>query len=406
MEARISYEEAICRVLEVTGPVGKERIPLADCFSRILGETVTASELVPPFDRSPYDGYALRSEDVKPASPAHPVTLRILEEIPAGSISHGPVTAGTAVKILTGAPIPEGADAVVMFEKTEFTDRQVTLFHPLNPGKNIVCAGEDVRRGEVLAGEGQKIDAGLMGALAAQNRTEVTVFRKPVIGLISTGNELIPVGRPLGPGQVHDFNRYSLTGALLGLGCVPVFYGIAGDRVSDIAGAIRKALAECDGVLLTGGVSVGDYDRTPEAMEAAGVRLLFRGCAIKPGMACAYGTAEGKLVGALSGNPSSAMVNFQVIARPALQKLSGRQEYRPRELVVTLEGSFEKKSPVTRFLWGHLDLTRGEARIRILGKQGNVALGGMIGCDVLAEVPAGSGRLENGTRLKGIWLGG
>ncbi len=404
MRPDVTYEEAVRRVLAAVEPVGAETVPLEDCYGRVLAEAVAAEADVPPFDRSPYDGYALRAADTADASPEAPVTLHILEEIPAGGVPHFTVTAGTAAKVLTGAPIPEGADAVIMFEKTEFTGSRVTISAPLRGGENIVRAGEDIRKGAVLARRGQRLDAGLLGVLASQGRTAAAVYRRPLVGLISTGSELVPPGGDCAPGQIFDSNRYTLAGALTDSGCVPVCCGVVRDDAASIAGALGKALEGCDAVVLTGGVSVGDYDLTPAAMEAAGAEILFHGCAVKPGMACAYGTRDGKLICALSGNPASAVTNFYLIARPALRKLCGREDCLPDPFPVTLAEGFDKKSPVTRLLRGRLDLSDGTAKMRLPKDQGNVVLSSTVGCNVMAVVPAGSGPLPAGTRLEGFLL--
>lgn len=404
MSKIISHIEARSRMLERVCPVDTEEVPLSRLSGRILAQNVTARESIPPFDRSPYDGYAFRSEDTAQASQEAPVTLRILEEIPAGSVSHCPVTAGCAVKVLTGAPIPQGADAVIKFERTEFTAETVTIFSPCKSGSNIVRAGEDVHAGDPLAKAGTVIDAGLLGTLASQNIPAAPVYRVPKIGIISTGSELVEVGSPRIPGKIYDSNRYMLCAAVSNLGLEPVLIGQAADNVPDILACIQQGLAQCDGLLLTGGVSVGDYDLTPDAMEQAGVEILFRGVDMKPGMACAYGVWEGKPICALSGNPASAITNFHTIAAPVLRRLSGQSSCVPKEISVKLADGFRKKSPGTRFLRGILDLSDGTVRMRLPGGQGNVVLSSTIGCNVMAIVPAGSGPLPEGTELKGFLI--
>jgi molybdopterin molybdotransferase len=332
------------------------------------------------------------------------VTLRIIEEVPAGAVPTRLCTQGAAIKILTGAPIPQGADAVVPYERTQFTDTQVTLFSPAKLGENIVYAGEDVHRGDVLARMGTVIDAGLAGTLAGQGVAAPQVYRVPKIGILSTGNEVTEVGQALESGKIYNSNRYTLTAAVKALGCQPIFLGLAGDSVEDICALVRQGLDTCDAVLSTGGVSVGDYDLTPDAMEQAGVELLFRGVQLKPGMACAYGVGQGKLVCGLSGNPASSLTNFYAVAVPALKKLTGAGDYLPREITVTLAQDFTKKSPCTRLLRGTLDLSDGTARMRLPADQGNVVLSSVIGCDVMAVVPGGTGPLTAGTRLQGFLL--
>ena len=306
--------------------------------------------------------------------------------------------------MLTGAPIPEGADAVIKFERTAFTSETVTIFAPCKSGSNIVRAGEDVHTGDLLAKAGTVIDPGLLGTLASQNIPTALVYRVPKIGIISTGSELVEVGSPRIPGKIYDSNRYMLCASVISLGMEPVLIGQASDSVEEILSCIRQGLAQCDGLLLTGGVSVGDYDLTPDAMERADVEILFRGVDMKPGMACAYGIWQGEPVCALSGNPASAITNFHAIAAPVLRKLSGQSSCIPQEISVKLANNFPKKSPSTRFLRGSLDLSDGTVRMRVPSNQGNVVLSSTIGCNIMAIVPAGSEPIPEGTELKGFLI--
>lgn len=404
MEKHISYEAARTLTADAVSPVAAERLPLADCAGRVLAQSLAAAENVPAFDRSPYDGYAFRAQDVQGAGQDSPVELRVLEEIPAGGVSHCPVTEGTAVKVLTGAPIPPGADAVVKHEATQFTSETVTLFKPAKPGQNIVRTGEDVKAGQLLASPGAVIDAGLIGVLAAQRQTQPLVYRRPRVGLITTGEELLPLTAEPAPGKIYDTSRYTLSAALTALGCDPVWLGWAGDDVEAISRLVAQGLESCDALVLTGGVSAGDYDLTPAAMEQGGVELLFRGVDFKPGMACAYGVGRGKLVCGLSGNPAAALTNFYAIAAPALRKLRGLADYLPREARLTLAAPYPKPSPMTRLLRGRLKLDGGEAALELPANQGNAVLISAVGCDAIAVVPAGSGALEAGTVLKGFVL--
>ncbi len=400
----LGYEQARELVLTAVHSLSAEQVPLSACGGRILAQDLFARENVPAFDRSPYDGYALRAADTASASKCHPVTLRVLEEIPAGAVPTKEITAGTAAKVLTGAPIPQGADVVVMYEKTAFTDRSVTLFSPLTAGENIVRAGEDTRKGALLAKQGTVIDAGLAGTLAAQGITKPLVYRAVRIGLLSTGSELVEADAALEAGKIRNANRYILETLLRRAGCEPLYLGIAGDSVEDISNLLNRGLAECDAVITTGGVSVGDYDLTPAAMEAIGAEILFRGVDMKPGMACAYGVKDGKLICGLSGNPAAALTNFYVLAMPALKKLTGHREYLPQEIKVTLSGAFAKKSPVTRFLRGRLNLAGGGVYMEFPSNQGNSVLSSSVGCNAMAVIPAGSGPIEAGTILKGFLI--
>lgn len=381
-----------------------ETVWLANANGRVLARTLVAGEDVPPFDRSPYDGYALRAADTAAASREHPVTLSVLEEIPAGTIGRVPLRPGTAAKILTGAMIPKGADAVIPFEKTSFTDDTVTIFEPLKPGSNIVNAGEDVQRGTVLCEAGTRIDAGLMGTLAAQNAVLPEVIRRPRVGLISTGAELVEPGEMRTPGGIYNSSRYAFTAILQELGCEVISLGSIMDERPAIADRITGGLTRCDALILTGGVSVGDYDLTLSAMELAGVRILFRGVDMKPGKACCYGIHNGKLVCGLSGNPASAMTNFYAVALPAFRRLCGERDCCQNMIEVTLLQPFDKQSPAVRFLHGRLSVRDGRCCLALPAAQGNEMLSGLIGCDVMAIVPAGSGPLPAGTVLKGFQI--
>lgn len=391
-------------LLETVSPVAVEKVPLWEAGGRVLAQDVIARENIPPFDRSPYDGYAFRSADSAGAGQMCPVTLRVLETVPAGSVPTAVVTEGTAIKVLTGAPIPEGADAVIPYEQTAFTAETVTLFAPVPEGSNLVAAGEDVKKGAVLARRGTMIDPGLAGTLAAQGISAPEVFQIPRIGVLSVGNELTEGTASLAPGKIRDSNRAALGTLIRAMGCACVDLGIVGDSAEAISERLQAGLSECDAVISTGGVSVGDYDLVPKAMERIGIRLLFRGAELKPGMACAYGLYGEKLICGLSGNPASALTNFYVIALPALRKLMGHGEPLPRQIRARLLEDFPKRSPVPRFLRGTLTLEDGVAGIRLSGAQGNVVLSSAVGCNVMARIPAGSGPVAAGTELEAFLI--
>ena len=400
MEKNIDYRSARDLLLEHVSPMQTHRIPLETerLAGLVLAEDITASENVPPFDRSPYDGYAFRAADTAGADPEHPVTLSVLEEIPAGSMWTQTVTPGTAVKILTGAPVPPGADAVTKYEDTEYTETEVKIFSAFSAGENIVTAGEDVKKGDLLACAGSVIDPALLGVLAAQHRTDPLAFCAPTVAVITTGSELVSPDEPLSGGKIVNTNRYTFRAEVEKLGCKCRTVTVSDDP-DRIAEAVSEALTYADMVILTGGVSVGDYDYTPDAMERAGVTLLIRTLKLKPGGASAYGVKDGKLVCGLSGNPASALTNYYAVVLPSLRKLCGRKDVLLPEITVTLAGDFRKKSPKTRLIRGTLDLSDGTAKMHVSRAQGNGVLHSLVGCDLLAEIPAGSPALPAGTRL-------
>ncbi len=400
MRENCSPREARDLLLSLVRPCGAGETPLEECFGRVLAFDLTASGDVPPFDRSAYDGYAMRSQDLADAGKDTPVTLTITETIPAGAVPSRPVTAGTAAHLMTGAKIPDGADCVINFERTAFTDETVTVFAPLKKGANIVRRGEDVASGALLAPEGTVIDFGLAGTLAAQGITAVKVFRHPVIALLSTGSEVVEADREEKPGKIRNANRASFTALLQKEGCEVRYLGLAGDDAAAIAGLISRGLKECDAVISTGGVSVGDWDVTPEAMAAAGAEILVRGVEMKPGMACAYGISAGRPVLGLSGNPASALTNFCACILPAIRKMAGRRDPVPEEFDAEMAEGFSKKSPSGRFLRGSVRHAGGRVLFVPAPSQGNAVLSSAIGCTSFAVIPAGSGAVEAGQTVK------
>ena len=401
--------------------VETEKIPLETAAGRILAQGVIAREDVPSFARSPYDGYAFRAADTEEASADHPVTLRVTDYIPAGEMPHAPVSAGTAAHLMTGAPVPEGADAVLPFEKTHFTEESVTIFEPAVPGSNIIYAGEDIRKGSVLCRAGARIDAGLAGTLAGQGIFRPEVYRAPLVGVISTGTELLDENESLSPGRIYNTNRYSLQAACAQAGCRSVYLGTARDEEAAIRAMIEDAVKTCDAVLLSGGVSVGDFDCTPTAMEAAGVTMLARGAALKPGMAGAYGIfykdipdtpfhslyndqtadrkndpaintnpAAGIPVLALSGNPAACMTAFYAIALPVLKKRMGLADILPTAVQVRLGKDYQRKNQSARLLRGRIDFSAVPQEMNVFEKQGNQMLGSLIGANAFALIPAGA----------------
>ncbi len=401
MKERISWQEARDLLLEKTNIIGSELLPLENSYGRICAEDVTAKSNVPPFDRSPFDGYVFRSEDTKGDLP---ITLSILEEIPAGSFPTKVVTSGTASKILTGAPIPDGADAVTKFEETDFTESTVTLKRAYEFDENVIHAGEDIRAGEVIASKGQTIDAGLAGTFASQSIPEVKVFSIPTIGIITTGSELVEINEEKAAGKIPNSNRYSFESAILQAGCKPLYLGTPSDSVEEIAGMIKKGLSECDAILTTGGVSVGDYDLTKAAFEFLNAELICGNLKLKPGGKSCYGLLDGKMLFGLSGNPASALTNFYAVVLPAIRKLSGRSPHYP-EFSAYLAEDFRKKSKQPRLLRGKLEFSDGKVCFRQAKQQGNGALHTMSGANAMAEIAAGASPLEKGSLLKIFYIG-
>ena len=393
----MTYDEARNIVAEHAVPVSSEKISLSESAGRVSAEDITAKINVPSFDRSPYDGFAFMAGDV-------PATLRVTQEVRAGDVPIMPVESGTAAKILTGAMIPEGADAVSKYEDTEYTDSEVTISRKFTSGENIIKAGEDVKAGNVLVRNGEIIDAGRAGLIASQGISSVNVYRRPTIGILSTGNEITSLQSELTAGKIYNTSRYTFETALTLAGFIPEFVGVARDDENEIARMMSEALSSCDALVVTGGVSAGDYDRMPEALKILCAEILVRDVELKPGGKCIYAVKDSKLICCLSGNPASALTNYYAVALPALKKLSGLKDFMPVEIDLTLANLFGKKSPITRIIRGTLAFIDGKIFMRVPSEQGNGVLSSMPGCNVMAVIPAGSERLQAGEKLKGFMI--
>ena len=392
--------DAQARELLLSVPVSPETetIPLVESFGRVLAEDICARLMVPPFLRSPFDGYAIRGEDTANASKEHPVTLRITEELPAGKAPEFLVTPGTAAKILTGAPIPDGANATVKYELTSFTDKEVTISAPVKPGSNLVPAGEDVRIGDLVAAQGDVITGSVMGELASQGICEVSVFKTPVIAILNTGSELVDIGEPLSPAKIYNSNYYTLSGYLQALGTKPVFGGTVEDEPEAISKRIGELLENCDMVITTGGASVGDYDWAVTASEMMGAEVLFWKTAMKPGGSMLASRKGEKVILGLSGSPGAAILGLLVVGQPYIRRLCGRSDYELRTLEVAMKEPFTKTSEKSRFIRGRLVTENGKAYFSQIEGDANGIISSfarteLIGVIPVEEQPAQAGQI-------------
>ncbi len=392
-------DDALALMLERCRCLDTEVIPVDKASGRVLAVDVKARYDVPLFDKSPLDGYAFHAADTQSVSKEKPVRLAVAEEIPAGSISHKTLKHGFAVKILTGAPLPEGADAIVKFEDTIASDGYVTIFQSFRAGDNVVRKGEDVRYGEVIAPKGTVVDEAIHGMIASQGISAVEVYRVPLVGIISQGNELLDPGDPLQSGKIYNSNRYMLHSALKRENIPSIYLGIVPDQMERISEFLQTAVSMYDAVIMTGGVSVGTYDYTKDALERAGAEILVDKIRIKPGSSCCLAILKGVPVFGLSGNPSAAMTTFHLVAVPALRKISGRSDYMLQKIRVCLAETFKKKSPVLRVLKGGLSLEDGKVLFHLNQHQENGSVSAMKGAEIFAVIPAESGAIKAGTML-------
>ena len=401
----LEFEEALARILAAIPPPVSELALLNRACGRVLTEPVASPIDLPPFDNSAMDGYAVRSADVASATAASPVRLRLSGRVAAGESYGGEIGPGTCVRLFTGSPLPRGADAVVMQEDTRTesnTPQQVLILDTAKPGENVRPRGEDIKHGTKIADAGQILTVGHICLLAAVGRAEVKVGRQPVVGLLATGSELREVGQQLGPGQIYESNRLGLAALLEHIGCVSKCFPLVADAPEAVRAALETALSECDAVLTSGGVSVGEMDFVKSAFEAAGGELQFWRVAIKPGRPFVFGRCRNKFLFGLPGNPVSALVTFVLLARPALLRWQGAIDvsppYSPGVLVEPLANPGQRR----HFMRVRLDR---EGKVFSAGLQASHALSSLAAANGLVDVPPESS-LPVGATVQVIQLGG
>ncbi len=382
----ITLNEAIDLVLAEVRPLGSERLPLLETLGRVTAAKVISPSPVPSFDNSAMDGFAVRGADLVGA--AHGEGLLITAEIPAGRPSGESLEPGCAARIMTGAPLPEGADTVVQVEHVEERDGRVFVTTAPAMGKNVRYAAEDVRRGDVVLPGGAPVGPAEIGLLTSIGVEELAVARRPRVAILSTGSELVPPGRPLGPGQIRNSNSFTAWGQVLAAGGEPVLLGIAPDEPDETRRLIAQAL-DADVTITSGGVSVGDYDFVKQIEDELGVERRFWGVATKPGKPLAFGVHKGRLVFGVPGNPVASMVCFELYIRPALLAMQGRRDFwRPWLTAVAGEPvkATKDRAEVRRCLLSHD--ADGGWRFTTTGPQGSGILRSMVLADGLVVVPA------------------
>ncbi|HEY8910299.1 MAG TPA: gephyrin-like molybdotransferase Glp [Desulfosporosinus sp.] len=399
MKIMIELEEALDLVLTRIQPVEKESVSIVDAYHRVLAQDVTSQIDMPPFARSPLDGYAYLAT----ASDPKPLQLKIVSEIPAGTFSEREIASGEAAKIFTGAPIPPGANCVVRMEDTEFALGDVTIFRPVLPGSNIVHKGEEIAQGETILRKGFYLTPPAVGLLAAVGYDHVDVYRRPRVGLISSGTELIDVGQPLLPGKIYNSNSYTLRGLLQEVGCDVTVIPIVSDQIEETIEALNK-VADTDVVISTGGASVGDYDIMRHALAKYGCEMLFWKLNIKPGTPASVGQKGTKFFFSLSGNPAAAMGTYDLLVRPVLRKLAGRTTFEEGKFPVRMASSFRQRGNQRRFLRAQAVLKDGEIFADFTPATGPGILRSTIGSHLLVDVPANHGSVEPGELLIARWI--
>ena len=324
----IPLDEARAVMLDAARPIDRtERVALAEAGGRVAAAHVTSALDVPPFDRAAMDGYAVRAEDTFGAGRHEPKALRLVGTIHSGEMPHGPVHAGEAMQIATGAPMPDGADAVVMVEETEHGGAEVRVFTPVYPRQNVGRRASDIGAGKPVVRPGDLLTPSRIGALAAVGTVDVEVYAKPRLALVPTGNEVVQPGRTLQPGQIYDVNRFTLGALAEAHGCIAAPIAPVADTLEALSAAIDEAVHQ-DLVVFSGGSSVGERDLMIDLLDARG-EILFHGVAVKPGKPTVFGRVNGKPIVGMPGNPTSCLSNGYLLLVPMIRKMARLPEHRP-----------------------------------------------------------------------------
>ena len=416
----ISVEQALEKVLANINVLGEEARPLLECLGQVLAEDVLADINVPPSDNSAMDGYAVRSEDIKGASKQKPRILKVIDMVVAGGSPKKAVEPGTAIRIMTGAPIPQGADAVVAFEDTDETERasgergipgEIGIFVEEKSGANIRRAGESVRKGTSVLIKGTVIRPSEIGVLASMGRARVKVIRRPVVAILATGDELASLGEPLPEGKIYNSNTYSIAAQVMRDGGIPRVLGIALDNEASVVNKINQAL-DADLLVTIGGVSMGDYDVVKNVLAKQG-EIVFWKVRSKPGKPLAFGTIKRVDQGnrtrdlphlGLAGNAVSCMVNYELFVRPSILKMMGKKNLAKPTIEAIFEDKITNDDSRRIFARVIVEKRQGQYYARLTGPQGSGILTSMVLANGLAIIPEDKQVVNKGEKLQVMML--
>ncbi|MUK90431.1 molybdopterin molybdenumtransferase MoeA [Ornithinibacillus sp. L9] len=404
----IKVNEAIERVMNYKRGGSVRFVSIEESYGHFLGEDLIADHHVPPFDRSPYDGFALRAKDTEEASRNSPLQFEVVGEIGAGSVFDGEVRHMQAVRIMTGAQIPAGCDAVVMLELVEELNEDgkssILLKRSLTAGENISVAGEDTKKGDVLAQKGTYVNPGIVALLATFGYKQVPVSAKPKIGIIATGSELLDIDEPLKPGKIRNSNAFMVYSQIIRAGGEPIYFGQFSDDFDTCYEQVNDAFHQVDFLITTGGVSVGDFDYLPAIYEKIGATVLFNKVGMRPGSVTTVAEKNGKLLFGLSGNPSACYVGFELFTRPIIRNFLHSDHPVLKKEVAFLGTDFPKPNPFDRFVRGHLSYENGRLMATPVGLDKSNVVSSLGAANILILLPGGTRGYERGMEVSVILL--
>lgn len=394
----ISVEEALKTILINFRPLGLEKINILDGRGRVIGEDILASRNIPSANNSAMDGYAVRHIDTKGAARDKPLKLKIIEDIPAGKVALKKINKGEAARIMTGAVIPEGADAVVRQEDTLKDGKTVIIYTSAKKADHIRFAGEDVRKSELVMKKGGALRPADIGMLAALGKAFVSVYQKPRVAIMSTGDELVDIEIDPPPGKIVNSNSYSLAAQVLECGAIPIMLGISKDKKSDLEETFKTAM-HADLIISSGGVSVGDFDFVKNVMGEIGNAMHFWQVAMRPGKPLAFGAIEGVPLFGLPGNPVSAMVSFEQFVRPSLLKMQGYKNIFRQTIKAICAEDFQKQAGFKHFIRAVVKKGKSKYVVTTTGDQGSGILKSMVTANGLIVMGENETRIEKGTEV-------
>lgn len=400
----MSVEEALERILGEISSLPVTSVPLTEAQGLVLAEDVIAREDMPPFANSAMDGFALRSQDSQPRA-GRPARLRVIGEVAAGYVATSAVEAGTAMRIMTGAPVPAGADAVIQVELTNsdgLENDEVEILQAVEPGNNIRPAGEDMRSGQTVLEKGSEIGPWEIGVLATLGLALVPVIRQPQVAILGTGDEVIDIDKPLEPGKIRNSNSYLLEAAVRKAGAIPVRLGIARDTIESLREKFSQALGS-DLIITSGGVSVGDFDLVKNIMAEQG-KINFWRINMRPGKPVAFGHIGSTPLLGLPGNPVSAAVTFELFGRPLLRKMLGHAHLHRPQVEVIVEDGVADRAARRHYVRAHVQWREGRFIARTTGNQGSNIMTSLLYANALVIVPEGGITIPPGGTARAIML--
>jgi molybdopterin molybdotransferase len=397
----IKISEAVKKVMTYSIHGKKELVSINESYGRYLSEDLISTSDVPHFNRSPYDGFAIRSIDSVNASLTNPVEFEVVDHIGAGYVSNKEIGEFEAVRIMTGAQMPTNCDAVVMLELAKTSEKNgkayMSIKRAFKPGDNVSFAGEDAKKGEVLMKKGTKINPGIQAMLATFGYKDVAVAKKPVIGLFATGTELLEVGDELQPGKIRNSNTHMIIAQIERSGAAVKYFGKLPDDFDLCYESIRHAIDEVDLLVTTGGVSVGDFDYLPQIYKKLGAEVLFNKVAMRPGSVTTVAHLDGKILFGLSGNPSACYVGFELFARPIIRTMLFSPKPHLRREKAILEVDFPKANPFTRFVRSSVTIADGKLVAAPSGVDKSNIVMSLAGANSFIILPGGTRGYEANT---------